>query len=338
MPAALLPANETERLAVLRDYEVLDTAYEAAFDNIAELTAQITECPISCVSLTDTDRQWFKARFGTDAPGMPREHSFCAHAILDPHQALVVPDTRNDLRFADNPFVTGAPDIRFYAGSPLTSPEGAALGTLCVLDLAPRTMSDHQQHILARLAETVTTTLELRRAVNRVRRLALTDMLTGLPNRAALIDALDRAIGHSRRCGDTFGLLYLDLDGFKQVNDSLGHCAGDAVLCEVAATLKASLHDEDMAARLGGDEFALLVGADVDVEKVAVQVQLGVESAMAARKWAVTASIGAMSFNTAPKTVDEALAVTDALMYRAKSGGKNRIVHRCFPPSAMSKA
>ena len=338
MPAASLPANETERLAVLREYEVLDTACESAFDNIAELTAQITECPISCVSLTDTDRQWFKARFGTDAPGMPREHSFCAHAILDPSQTLVVPDTRNDLRFADNPFVIGPPDIRFYAGSPLTSPEGAALGTLCVLDLMPRTMSGHQQHILARLAETVATTLELRRAVNRVRRLALTDMLTGLPNRAALIDALDRAIGHSHRCGDTFGLLYLDLDGFKQVNDSFGHGVGDAVLCEVAATLKASLCPEGMAARLGGDEFALLVGADVDVERAAARLQLEVESAMAAREWAVTASIGAMSFNTAPKSVDEALAMTDALMYRAKAAGKNRIFHRYSQPSAMRRA
>ncbi len=199
-------------------------------------------------------------------------------------------------------------------------------------------MSDHQKHILARLAETVTTTLELRRAVNRVRRLALTDMLTGLPNRAALIDALDRAIRHSRQYGDTFGLLYLDLDGFKQVNDLLGHGAGDAVLCEVAATLKASLHCEDMTARLGGDEFALLVGADVDVEKVAVRVQLGVESAMAAREWAVTASIGATSFNTAPKSVDEALAVTDALMYRAKAAGKNTVFHQFFPPSAIRKA
>ena len=102
MPAAPLPANEPERLAALRSYEVLDTACEAAFDNIAELTAELTSCPISAVSLTDVDRQWFKARYGSDAPGMPREHSFCAHAILHPSQIMVVPDTRNDLRFADN--------------------------------------------------------------------------------------------------------------------------------------------------------------------------------------------------------------------------------------------
>lgn len=339
MPAASLPTNETERLAALRSYEVLDTACEAAFDNIAELTAQLTGCPISLVSLTDADRQWFKARRGTEAPEMPREHSFCAHAIVDPSRTLVVPDTRNDLRFSDNPFVVGAPDVRFYAGAPLVNPEGAALGTLCVLDLAPRSMDSDQQRIMERLAETVVTTLELRRAVARVRRLALVDTLTGLPNRMALIDALDRAIAHSRRHGGSFGLLYLDLDGFKQVNDSRGHGVGDAVLCEVATTLSASLRREDAAARLGGDEFAvLLIGADVDVQAAADRVRSRVECAMAARGWAVTASVGATTFHTAPKDVDEALAVADALMYAAKSAGKNRIAYRQFVPTPARTA
>ncbi len=334
MPAASLPANETERLAALRSYEVLDTACEAAFDNIAELTAQLTSCPISLVSLTDANRQWFKARHGTEAPEMPREHSFCAHAILEPSQTLVVPDTRNDMRFADNPFVVGAPEVRFYAGSPLVNLEGATLGTLCVLDIAPRSMSNDQQRIMQRLAETVVTTLELRRAVTRVRRLALVDVLTGLPNRVALIDALDRAIAHSRRHGESFGLLYLDLDGFKQVNDSRGHGVGDAVLCEVAAILTASLGREDTAARLGGDEFAvLLIGADVNAETVADRVRSNVEQAMVSRGWAVTASVGATTFHTAPEDVDEALTVADALMYGAKTAGKNRTAYRQFVPS-----
>ena len=335
MPAAALPENETERLAVLRSYEVLDTAYEAAFDNIVELTAQLTGCPISLVSLTDADRQWFKAKCGTEAPEMPREHSFCAHAILDPNNTMVVPDTRNDLRFADNPFVVNAPDIRFYAGAPLVNPEGATLGTLCVLDLVPRTMGRDQQHIMVRLAETVVTTLELRRAVARVHRLALTDMLTGLPNRTALIDALDRAIARSLRHGDKFGLLYLDLDGFKQVNDAHGHGVGDAVLCEVAGILNATLRREDMAARLGGDEFAmLLVGSGLDIEKAASRTRSKVEAAMMTRKWAVTASVGATTFDVAPKNVDEALAATDALMYSAKAAGKNRVRHQHYLPAA----
>ena len=243
------------------------------------------------------------------------------------------------MRFADNPFVISGPEIRFYAGAPLVNPEGLTLGTLCVLDLAPRTISSDKQRIMERLAETVVTTLELRRTVNRVRRLALTDALTGLANRAALIDALDHVIGYSRRHGGTFGLLYLDLDGFKQVNDSLGHGVGDAVLHEVAQTLKLSLRQEDMVARLGGDEFAvLLVGVEVDAEKAALRIRTDVESAMISRQWAVTASVGAMSFHAAPQSVDEALAAADALMYRAKVTGKNNVVHSCLPPSVKRMA
>lgn len=333
MPQASLPANETERLAALRSYDVLDTDYEVAFNNIVELTAQIIGCPISLVSLTDTDRQWFKAKYGSEASEMPREHSFCAHAILDPCQTLVVPDTRNDLRFSDNPFVVDAPEIRFYAGTPLVSPEGAALGTLCVLDLAPRTMSSDQQYIMARLAETVVTTLELRRALSRVHHLALTDMLTGLPNRTSLIGSLDRSIAQSQRHGKAFGLIYLDLDGFKQVNDVHGHGVGDDVLCEVAEVLKATLRREDLAARLGGDEFAmLLVGTDLDVESAAIRVRSRVESVMKTRGWAVTASVGAITFNTAPTDINQALAETDALMYGAKAAGKNKVAHRHFVP------
>lgn len=333
MPAAALPANEAERLAVLRSYEVLDTAYEAAFDNIVELTAHLTNCPMSAVSLSDTDRQWFKAKLGTEAPGMTREHSFCAHAILDPSQTLVVPDTRIDPRFADNPYVLNPPDIRFYAGAPLVNPDGVTLGTLCVLDVAPRTMTSDQRYVMGRLAETVVTTLELRRAVARVHRLALTDVLTGLPNRAALIDALDRAVARSQRHNETFGLLYLDLDGFKQVNDAQGHGVGDAVLREVASILNAASRREDVAARLGGDEFAvLLIGTGLDVESAASRVQSDVQRVMRLHGWAVTASIGAITFNAAPRDVDQALAATDALMYGAKAAGKNRVAHQHFMP------
>ncbi len=331
MPPARLPPNETERLETLRSYEVLDTACESAFDNIAELTAQLTGCPIALVSLTDTERQWFKARYGSEAPEMPREHSFCAHAILDPDHVLVVADTRNDLRFADNPFVLGAPNVRFYAGAPLVTSDGAALGTLCVLDLEPRTMGREQRQVMMRLAETVMTTLELRRALAQVHRLATIDMLTGLPNRMALVDALERAIARSRRQGESFGLIYIDLDGFKQVNDTLGHGIGDDLLREVASILAASLRREDLAARLGGDEFAvLLVGADLDVQTAAIRLRSELEIGMVVHSWPVTASVGAITFCTAPRDVNQALALADALMYGAKSTGRNRVAFREF--------
>lgn len=326
MPAARFPLNEAERLAALRSYRVLDSACEQAFDNIAHLAAQLTESPISIVSLIDSERQWFKARVGLDVDETAREHAFCAHAILNPTEMLIVPDARLDERFADNPLVQAAPDIRFYAGMPLVNPEGAALGTLCVIDREPRTLSEIQRDTLRRLAETVMTTLELRRAMNRVRELALTDLLTGLANRASLIEAIERAMAQQQRQGGAVSLLYLDLDGFKAVNDSLGHAAGDEVLRAVADTLKSTLRCQDIAGRLGGDEFAIVLTADqIEAEHAAERIRAAVESKM--RPWSVTVSIGVASF-VRPISADAALAKADRLMYQAKSAGKNRVRHQ----------
>jgi GAF domain-containing protein len=178
MPAAQFPNSEVERLAALHAYEILDTACEDAFDNIVHLAADLTGSPISVISLIDADRQWFKARVGLDETETPRAQSFCAHAILNPHEALAVADATLDPRFADNPAVQAVGGIRFYAGVPLLNPEGLALGTLCVADPIQREMSEAHRNIMRRLAETVVTTLELRRAMNRVRDLALADPLT----------------------------------------------------------------------------------------------------------------------------------------------------------------
>jgi GAF domain-containing protein len=210
------PPNESERLAALQSYEVLDTTCEAAFDNIAKMAAQLTGCPISLVSLIDSDRQWFKAKIGLDTSQTPREHAFCGHAIDTPSEPFIIPDALQDERFANNPLVQGGPGIRFYAGVPLVNSEGAALGTLCVLDQRPRELTDEQTQTLQRLAEAVMTTLELRRAMITVRRMALLDYLTGIANRPALMSALEAAIARQARQAAPFVLVYLDLNGFKK--------------------------------------------------------------------------------------------------------------------------
>lgn len=331
MPSAPLPVTEAERLAALRSYEILDTACETTFDNIAELAAQLTDSPISFVSLTDAERQWFKARKGLPVVEVPREQSFCAWAILKPDEVTVVPDMRADPRFADNPLVLGEPDIRFYAGAPLVNRDGAALGTLCVLDREPRQFTETQRQILARLADTVMTTLELRRVMAQVRRLALVDALTGLANRSALFDAVEAAIARQQQGGTGFTLLYLDLDGFKAVNDREGHAAGDAVLREVASILNGVVSDQDVAARLGGDEFAVVLNSDpAEAPAMAERIRDALAAGMVARNWAVTASVGAASFHVAPPSVDKAVGAADALMYGAKMSGKNQVLHRAY--------
>lgn len=127
------PANEPERLATLRELGVLDTAPERVFDDIAQIAKELFGVPIALISLIDADRQWFKANIGLQASETPRAVSFCGHTIMR-DAALVVPDATEDPRFHDNPLVTGAPNIRFYAGHPLRLPDGATIGSLCVID------------------------------------------------------------------------------------------------------------------------------------------------------------------------------------------------------------
>jgi signal transduction histidine kinase len=158
---APLPVNETDRLAALYGLNVLDSGPEQDFDDIVRLASTVCGVPMSLVSLVDADRQWFKARIGTDLTETPRELSFCAHAILG-KDLLVVPDAWQDTRFADNPAVEGT-GIRFYAGAPLITTDGYALGTLCVLDSQPRRLDVEQLQALRALARQVTSQLELRR-------------------------------------------------------------------------------------------------------------------------------------------------------------------------------
>lgn len=162
---ARLPSNEARRLATLRGYNVLDTLPEQAFDDLTRIAAQICQVPIALISLVDQNRQWFKSKVGLDATETSRDLAFCAHAILNVDALMEVPDAQLDPRFLDNPLVTADPHIRFYAGAPLVAPDGAALGTLCVIDSVPRELNAVQKQTLQALGRHVVMLLELRRSL-----------------------------------------------------------------------------------------------------------------------------------------------------------------------------
>lgn len=147
-----IPDNEDQRLALLRQLLLLDTPPERRFDRIVEFAAREFAVPICLISLVDSERQWFKARVGLDACETSRDISFCGHA-LGGSEVLLVPDALQDPRFHDNPLVTGPPHIRFYAGAPLVCRDGLVIGTLCLIDTAPRTLDEVELAILASLRE-----------------------------------------------------------------------------------------------------------------------------------------------------------------------------------------
>ena len=220
---APIPTNESERMAALRRYDILDTPPERAFDDIARIAARVCGAPIALVSLVDEGRQWFKAEQGLGVHETSRDSSICAHAMLLP-ELFVVPDTLRDERFATNPLVTGPSRIRFYAGAPLITPDGFALGALCILDRTPRQLSPEEGDLLQVLARQVVSEMELRRSMaGQARMLAERDRVQAV---------LEQERAFLRRVIDTQPSMVFvkDWDGrFVLVNEALARCYGSTV-------------------------------------------------------------------------------------------------------------
>jgi anti-sigma regulatory factor (Ser/Thr protein kinase) len=211
-----MSADEAKRLAALRRYKILDTEPEQRFDDLALLASQICGTPMALISLVDRDRQWFKARVGVQAAQTPRDVAFCAHAIRQP-DLFVVPDALQDARFRDNPLVLTEPHIRFYAGAPLITTDGQALGTICVLDRRPRTLTKAQEAALEALKRQVIAQLDLR--------LSLDELAGALEARDRAERVQERLVGELREA----------LDGVERLSSLLPYCSE----CELSMEMPA---------------------------------------------------------------------------------------------------
>ncbi|WP_225087949.1 EAL domain-containing protein [Pectobacterium colocasium] len=448
MSRAPVSKDEDKRLAALREYGIKNVLFDPSLSNLISLAANIFSVPIVLVSLVEAERQLFAASVGVPFCETPRDISFCAHTILK-KKIMVVPDALKDARFKNNPLVVGVPYIRFYAGIPLITPSGHAIGTLCIIDLKPRaTFSKRDEHNLQDLASLVMDKLEMRRlelarkasqvrfeniantspdtilcvnekgmitfwntaaehmleytdeeiigrSINTIvpdafvvqlnhlvadrdslmkgvtlelnvqaksgslvpvelsvsmwednnnvsygailrditerRRneerlflLAHLDPLTGLVNRTLLTSNLETALKNE----PAVCIMMVDLDGFKDVNDSLGHSSGDNILVHVAKKIKATVRSGDVVARMGGDEFALLFPGLNDKKvagKIAEQIIHEISQAMIIddHQINISASIGAVLYPEYGLTVQDLLTSADLALYQAKSEGRN---------------
>lgn len=260
MLEAPIPVDESQRLQALTELELLDTPADPYLQRLAGFAAQLFEVPTVLLSLIDSERQWFKVRHGLEAPETPRNISFCGHAIHG-HEPFVVEDASQDPRFADNPLVTGALHLRFYAGMPLRPEGGKAIGTLCLIGYQPRLFSDRDGQLLCELGGLIEGYLrlegcrnqarELRRAAGREQRKALLDPVTQLWNRDGYYQFASRLALRAADNKCCWGVIH------SRLLLASGRPATAGQLWQVARRLMAVVGPQDLVVRDGGDAFII---------------------------------------------------------------------------------
>ncbi len=361
--AAPIPLDENKRLAALIRSQLLDTPIEDRFERVIRLACRILNVPIAAFTLVDEKRQWFKAVQGLSDLEAPREISMCAHTILgdDP---MIVPDTRKDTRFVDNPMVTQDPRLGFYAGCPVRSPDGYKIGTLCIADTRPRKLNAEQVTALRDLGGIIESELRLNMLssvqnsllseLDSANRRTLIDPLTNLWNRDGIMTLFKRSWADAARNEEPVAALLVDIDHFKKVNDTYGHPEGDEVIRSVSRSLLAGLRTEDAVGRIGGEEFLVLLPRTSlqqampvaerlrrDIEALEIPLPCGTVLR-------VTASLGlAAALPAAPQEagpeqagVERLVKQADTALYTAKNAGRNCIAAAGGkqPPVIIAKA
>lgn len=310
------PPDEKTRIDTLRALNILDSSPQERFDRITRLAKRMFGVPVALVSLIDADRQWFLSSFGLDdVKETSRDISFCGHAILG-DEIFTVPDAALDPRFDDNPLVTDAPNIRFYAGCPISVPNGSKLGTLCLIDQSPRGFDDEDKALLrdlARMVEQEVVAIQL----------ATLDELTMISNRRGFETLSKHALSLCKRMESPATLLFIDLDKFKPINDTYGHAEGDHALQVFSNILRDVFRESDVVGRMGGDEFAVLLtrSSAKDCESTLHTLRQAVTdyNNRATRGYNLEFSCGFVEYDAQKhQSIEDMLADADSLMYQQK--------------------
>ncbi len=326
-----LPLHEAVRSSLLNTLGIAFTPAEARFDAITDRVKKTFAVETVLLTIVNEDYQWFKSRQGLLCDQTSRNVSFCGHAIVMPEDLLIVEDAHQDPRFADNPLVTGAPFIRFYAGCPLFF-HSQAIGTLCLLHPKPRSMTAQEIEMLKSYAYWVERELQfdttheaqkqLLAKVDNLQKQTLLDPLTQVFNRRAF-DLLATQSSYVY----PLALIFIDLDYFKKINDKYGHDAGDVVLMEAAQRLRRVLPENALLARYGGEEFVAVVSpcSLPQARDLAELLRLSLATRpvrYGERDIPVTGSFG---LAVAETLVDwnALLKAADIAVYQAKAAGRN---------------
>jgi diguanylate cyclase (GGDEF)-like protein len=327
-----LSNNEQLRLAAIRHLDILDTPPDGAFDRLTQLAGRIFKVPIAIVTVVDADRIWFKSKLGLDADEVPLSPGLCASCIMQ-DDVMVLKDAKQDAVALTNPLVAGEFGLRFYAGAPLKTTDGVNIGTFCLIDRAPRDLTEDERASLSDMAAIVMDTMEHRlasrrlllqnlRVVEDAQKQANTDAMTGLGNRRALEAVVSRFEDVIRADGALDMMVaVVDLDGLKQINDRRGHAAGDFLIVAFGAALQNALRAEDHIYRIGGDEFAILspVSSEPDLEQLRTRIVAVIEEVRRTTGFVEAgASMGITLLSAAGFDMQQALDLADKKMYEDK--------------------
>lgn len=330
--------EEEERLRAVASLQLLDRPEEERFRRIARLVRRHFHAAASSITLLDRDRQFRVAQEGLGSRQTPRSESVCA-IVVEQNSPLVIADLSENSRTCEFRRLLDDLKLRFYAGVPLHSPEGLPLGSLCVLDHIPRRFSNSDLESLADFAAIVEDEMFLRRIdeanqdlvsqVERLRLRAFLDALTGVWNRGALFDLLARELERAQRTQEPLSVAMLDIDHFKDVNDTYGHQAGDEVLRELCERLQKSIRAYDAIGRYGGEEF-VVVFPETQVAQAEAQgerLRRIVEASpfiLGGGPRTLTVSVGVAT--SGGESMEELLSRADRALYRAKREGRNRVI------------